>query len=116
MSGTWRLTPNPAEFRTAPVLGGDAAKIISGDPNTRTGVQFTGEVFMSGTWDCNVGKWNHTQGKDEFIHLLEGEMILDDNNGTVATYSHGETFLIPKGWDGTWEVTKTLKKFFVLPK
>ena len=108
-----RLTATPADTSPGPVLGGDEAKIISGSPTTKTAVQYSGEL-LSGTWECEPGKWNHTQSGDEHVALLMGEMVLTSEAGTSETYAAPDNFVIPDGWTGTWEVISPLKKFFVV--
>ena len=109
-----KLTPHPAEYgASGPVLGGDVSKIISGAPSTKTAVQHAGGI-VTGTWECEPGKWSHEQSGDEYVSLLEGSMILESADGTVEKYSALDSFVIPDGWSGTWEVTEPLKKFFVV--
>lgn len=105
-------TPGSIEYAEGPVLGGDVSKIISGSPTTKTAIQHAG-LLVSGTWECEVGKWSHEQSGDEYVNLLEGTMILENEDG-AENYSAHDTFVIPDGWVGTWEVTAPLKKFFVV--
>ena len=39
---------------------------------------------------------------DEYVLVLEGEVTLTSTAGNKQTYGVGETFLVPKGWTGTW--------------
>ena len=41
---------------------------------------------------------------DEFVLVLEGEVTLTNVDGGAQTYQQGETFLVPKGWMGTWDM------------
>lgn len=97
---------------TGPVLGNDESKILVGSPSTKTAVQHAGGI-VSGTWECQPGKWAHAQSGDEYVSLLEGAMWLENDDG-AAQYRAGDQFVIPDGWTGTWEVTAPLKKFFVV--
>jgi uncharacterized cupin superfamily protein len=58
-----------------------------------------------------VALFEHTNGAshaaffpgDEFVYVLEGTVTLpDDRTGNAPTFSPGEHFLVPKGWQGTW--------------
>lgn len=109
-----RLTETPAEYTaTGPVLGGDVGNIISGAPSTKTAIQHTGGV-KAGLWECEPGKWSHVQSGDEYITLLEGSMILESADGHTESYSAPDSFVIPDGWEGTWEVTARIRKFFAV--
>ena len=41
---------------------------------------------------------------DEFVTVLEGKVILTSLSGEKQTYSVGDSFLVPKGWQGTWDM------------
>lgn len=56
---------------------------------------------------------SHTQNGDEYVQLLSGSMTLANAEASI-TYNAPDVFVIPNGWTGTWDVTKTVKKFFVL--
>jgi uncharacterized cupin superfamily protein len=39
---------------------------------------------------------------DEYVLVLEGEVTLTSTEGDKQTYRVGDSFLVPKGWTGTW--------------
>jgi len=41
---------------------------------------------------------------DEFVLVLEGRVTLTNIDGGKQTYGQGDTFLVPKGWLGTWDM------------
>ena len=41
---------------------------------------------------------------DEFVTVLEGKVILTSLSGEKQTYGVGDSFLVPKGWQGTWDM------------
>lgn len=51
---------------------------------------------------------------DEFVQILEGRSILTHTNGEVNTYNKGDSFLIPKGWSGTWELSDNYREMVVI--
>jgi uncharacterized cupin superfamily protein len=71
-------------------------------------------MLLSGTWECEPGKWSHEQKGDEYVSLLQGSMVLTSDAGVSDGYEAPDNFMIPDGWTGTWEVTSPLKKFFVV--
>lgn len=69
-------------------------------------------AFRSGFWSAQPGKSDIAYTKDELCVLLEGEVCLTATDGTAATYRAGDTFIIPKGFKGTWETVRPVRKFF----
>jgi uncharacterized cupin superfamily protein len=69
-----------------------------------------------------VGIWTTTEmhtkpapfGRNELMHILEGEVTLTDEKGTKTTYTAGDTFLVPKGITYQWDSTGLVKKIFCI--
>ena len=51
---------------------------------------------------------------DEFVLVLEGEVTLTNVDGGTATYKEGDTFLVPKGWLGTWDMPYKYREMIVI--
>jgi uncharacterized cupin superfamily protein len=51
---------------------------------------------------------------DEFVLVLEGEVTLTNVEGGTATYKQGDTFLVPKGWIGTWDMPFKYRELIVI--
>ena len=51
---------------------------------------------------------------DEFVLVLEGEVTLTNVDGGKQTYKQGETFLVPKGWMGTWDMPFKYREMIVI--
>ena len=51
---------------------------------------------------------------DEFVHVLEGELILTHIDGKKQTFKVGDSFLVPKGFLGTWDMTKHFREMVVV--
>ncbi len=51
---------------------------------------------------------------DEFVLVLEGEVTLTNVDGGTQTYNQGETFLVPKGWIGTWDMPVKYREMIVI--
>lgn len=41
---------------------------------------------------------------DEYVLVVEGEVILTSTSGEKQRYGVGESFVVPKGWMGTWDM------------
>mmetsp|Transcript_1246 Transcript_1246/g.2859 ORF Transcript_1246/g.2859 Transcript_1246/m.2859 type:complete len:133 (+) Transcript_1246:52-450(+) len=112
MSSITRLN-TPAMEPTRASMAGFEPKLVSGNPSTKVFVQYknTGDLIC-GTWECEPGSWQHNNKVDEYVMLLEGEMALKAD-GKEEVFKAGDSFVIPAGWQGIWEVRVTMKKYWV---
>lgn len=53
-------------------------------------------------------------GFDEFIHVLEGTLILTDKNGHAQRFEAGDFLVMPKGFSGTWETLGNYRELVVI--
>ena len=51
---------------------------------------------------------------DEFVQVLKGEVILTPIGGEARTYRVGDSFLLPKGWRGTWEMPEKFREMIIV--
>lgn len=51
---------------------------------------------------------------DEFVMVLEGEVTLTNIDGGTHTYEQGDTFLVPKGWLGTWDMPVKYREMIII--
>lgn len=51
---------------------------------------------------------------DEFVLVLEGQVTLTNIDGEKQTYSPGDTFLVPKGWLGTWDMPDKYREMIII--
>ena len=51
---------------------------------------------------------------DEFVLVLEGQVTLTSIDGEKQTYDPGDTFLVPKGWLGTWEMPDKYREMIIV--
>lgn len=95
----------------------DPATVISGDPKEIGHSFFTNEAgnVSSGVWECTPSK-ERLDGYscDELMVILEGSVTLTDTEGHAETFTKGDVLVVPKGFKGTWEVTETLRKYYMI--
>ncbi|WP_417448873.1 cupin domain-containing protein [Kordiimonas sp.] len=92
-------------------------KLIEGHPQQRSENYHTSadEHFFSGFWSSTPGKWHvNYAGEEEFCHLLEGEIILADQQGNESRFKAGDRFAISEGFTGTWETVVACRKLYVI--
>jgi uncharacterized cupin superfamily protein len=51
---------------------------------------------------------------DEFVLVLEGTVILTSIDGGSLTYNPGDTFVVPKGWLGTWAMPVKYREMVII--
>ena len=51
---------------------------------------------------------------DEFVLVLDGEVTLTNVDGGTQTYKMGDTFLVPKGWLGTWDMPVKYREMIII--
>ena len=53
-------------------------------------------------------------GFDEFIHVLDGTLILTDKQGHAQQFEAGDFLVMPKGFSGTWETLGNYRELVVM--
>ncbi|HSH84543.1 MAG TPA: cupin domain-containing protein [Guyparkeria sp.] len=94
-----------------------ADRVLAGAPEQVLWNHFQdrSKQMVSGVWDCSPGKWTADYStKSEFCHILSGKVILADTAGKSQTFSSGDSFVIPSGFEGTWEVVEPVRKLYVI--
>ena len=70
--------------------------------------------FHVGRWASTVGMWRINYAERELCHMLTGIVRLTDDSGAQRTYKAGDTFMIDKGFAGTWEVLEDCSKLYAI--
>ena len=69
----------------------------------------------TGIWVCTPGTWRISVPRDEFCHFVEGRVIYRrDESDEVIEATAGTCVLFPAGWEGTAEITETLRNIYML--
>ncbi len=91
-------------------------KRIEGNPKQTIWTQYQDatDKFFAGVWRSEPGKWKVSYTEEEFCHILEGISVLVALDGSTLTVHAGESFVIPRGFVGTWEVVERTTKRFVI--
>jgi hypothetical protein len=91
-------------------------KLLSGNPKQTVWTQYSDSTkkFFVGIWYSEIGKWTISYTEEETCRIMEGESIITDNSGHSTTVKKGDSFVIPRGFVGTWEVVVPTKKTFVI--
>jgi len=98
-----------------PIGEQDTARYVGAVPD-----QHLANVFEDASGQFNVGLWDttdmHTRplpfGRNELMHLLEGEVTLTNGDGERHTFHAGQTFLVPKGISYQWDSKGYVRKVY----
>ncbi len=95
----------------------DPSELQSGEPvqHGHTYHEIEAEGYIAGVWDCtafvdHMGNYS----VDEYMHLLEGTLIMRMPDGEEVHLKAGDAFVIPKGLKCQWEQPGYLRKFFMI--
>ncbi|GAA1688169.1 hypothetical protein GCM10009808_01430 [Microbacterium sediminicola] len=113
------LRPLEVSDLEAKPLALPSAEPLSGEIIVRSKVEFTDKdrTVISGIWesDPGVSRWEFTT-RGEIIHLLQGVMIVHEDDGEPVELTAGSAAYFPIGWKGVWTVVEPVRKFYVVYK
>ena len=71
--------------------------------------------FMIGTWECTPYAEHLSYPEtSEFCLVLSGRVALTDGSGRTEEFGPGDSYILPRGFEGRFEVLETLRKVYVL--
>lgn len=50
---------------------------------------------------------------DEYCLVVEGKLEITNKDGSTAVFVPGDSFVIPKGWQGKWNMKSKFKKQYI---
>lgn len=91
-------------------------KKVEGNPTMKTWIEYTSpdESMITGCWEATPGTYHATYAAWEFVHLIEGKVIITPDEGEAQTFGPGEAFMVEKGFSGTWEIKEKVYKHFAI--
>lgn len=73
-----------------------------------------GKVEM-GVWECTPGRFTTDHSTNsEIVHIIDGEVELERNDGELRRLGPGDALVLPRGWRGQWHVIKHVRKMWVV--
>jgi len=94
----------------------DAARKLAGDPQLTVWNHYAEgtEQFFAGVWAATPGCWIVRYTEHEFCHLLEGRVAITSDAGERLEFAAGDSFVVPAGFAGTWEVIVACRKLYAI--
>jgi len=93
-----------------------ADRLVSGNPQQTLWNHFTdcSQQFFAGEWAATRGSWRIQYSETEFCHLLAGRVALTSRNGQRWEFTRGDSFVVPAGFVGVWEVIEDCRKVYAI--
>lgn len=94
----------------------EADRLLAGSPQLTVWNHYSDptEQLFAGIWAATRGRWRVRYTEHEFCHLLCGRVVLVSGEGERCEFSPGDSFVIPAGFAGTWEVVEDCRKLYVI--
>src|SRR5687767_12781633 len=91
-------------------------RLIAGQPRQTVWNHFSdgSKQFHAGRWSSTAGKWRVHYTETELCHLTSGRVRIGSNSGETVTFGPGDTFVVPAGFEGTWEVLEECSKLYAI--
>jgi uncharacterized cupin superfamily protein len=91
-------------------------RIIAGIPRARVANQYADptQQFFCGIWNSSTGKWRVRYTEHEFCVILEGRVRIESVSGIRHDVRIGDAFVVPAGFEGTWDVHEPCKKWYAI--
>lgn len=101
-----------ARLQAAPI---EPSWIVGGRPQARCAELTRSRDGTAATfvWDCTAGEFDWTFAADETVHILQGEVVVDDGSGP-RTLRPGDVALFHAGSTCRWRVPAYVKKLAFL--
>jgi uncharacterized cupin superfamily protein len=78
-------------------------------PFTTTDGQYTVRVWESGPGVLQTDGYPYA----EYCLVLSGRLKITNASGSTREFGPGDSFVIPKGWRGTWDMRTRFKKLYI---
>ena len=93
-----------------------ADKLLAGNPRQTVENYFSdaSQQFFAGRWSSTPGKWRIRYTESEFCCLILGRVVLENTQGDRWEFGPGAGFVVPAGFEGTWEVLEECTKFYAI--
>jgi uncharacterized protein len=96
---------------------GSKANSLGGEPFESELLLYKDDDVESGIWEVTPGIFpGRKDGCWEYMHFVTGAGTITDESGHVIEIRPGVAAFAPDGWRGTWNVTSTVRKTFVIGK
>jgi uncharacterized cupin superfamily protein len=120
--GAPAIAPLARDAGPSPKPGRYPAEMVAPGQKGFDGSFFLTPIFRDAKGDPLVQIWESQAGVlktedypfDEYCLVLEGVVEVTNQDGGTHTFRTGDTFVIPKGWRGTWDMKTRFRKHSII--
>ncbi len=93
-----------------------AERLIAGSPQLTVRNFFSEgtQQFFAGRWSATRGKWRVCYTENELCVMTAGRVIIESVSGERSSFGAGDAFVVPAGFNGTWEVVEDCAKIYAI--
>ncbi len=93
-----------------------AERIVHGPVVQRIWIDYTDPSgqFCVGRWECDSGAWRVIYTEHEYCRMYAGRIRITDEAGQAREVVKGDSFVVPAGFRGVWEVLEPAGKEFTI--
>ena len=93
-----------------------AERLLAGTPEMQLRNFFsdTTQQFFAGRWSATRGKWRVRYTENELCVMTAGRVIIESASGERSSFAAGDAFVVPAGFEGTWEVVEDCAKIYAI--
>lgn len=97
-----------------PATAEDEGISREGPINSKTHLFFEGKISAY-VFDVEPGRVRiDGLPYDEYIHVLEGRLILTPDNGEAQEFKKGDSLVLPEGYTGYWDMPERYREFVII--
>lgn len=90
---------------------------IRGEPVESFARIFEDDQILVGIWECTPGRFPVSRdGSHSFMQIISGAGHIIDATGVRHELRPGSVHVEPDLWSGEWDITDTVRKFYVIKK
>ena len=90
-------------------------------PGVYVGQKITFDDMHDGETVARIGLWEADVSKTklidypftEYVLMISGRLVITNDDGSSQEFTAGDTFVMPKGWTGIWDIQERMKKQMV---
>jgi uncharacterized protein len=96
--------------------GPEPDRVLEGHPAHRAWNAFTDATrqFFYGRWSSSPGKWRVRYTENELCVITAGRVAIESAAGERQTFVAGDAFVVPAGFEGTWNVLEECSKLYAI--
>jgi uncharacterized protein len=93
-----------------------ADRLLAGNPQLEVRNFFAdpSQQFFAGRWSATRGKWRIRYTENELCVMTSGHVVLESVTGERSVFRSGDAFVVPAGFEGTWEVIEDCSKIYAI--